>query len=175
MTMWPPTTAGLRACSRCRVGRHDRCNGPTDCGCSEPGHRQTDNAYMGMVDMTDNGTEISSDTMTTLPGQPVAYVDAVDAPGMVGFFLPEEIYEQLAGAAELQDRDPVMVLKRAVVHYLTCSRGRCAHVHDEVPKSATTATTSGEARGEAKGAGKGRKDSSDQDAGTNADEAPATT
>ncbi len=152
MTSWLPTTPGFRKCSRCRVERHDRCNGPTDCGCTDPGHRPLD-TYMGGNMTMDNGAAQQDGDPTSVYFEDIqGEVDPRDPmPGMVGFYLPEAIYDQLAGAAELQDRDPVMVLKRAVQHYLGCSRSRCAHVHDEIPQAPKSATTSKAARAAKKG------------------------
>lgn len=134
-----PTTGWKRTCPRCKVDRHDRCIGPGECGCDNPAHQPpveewdggafdaADTEQLGAAQLTDAGPEQL--------GQ-VHHIDPDDETVIVE--MRTALYAQLREAAVLQDRDPGVVLKRALEHYLSlgCQRGiSCRHSYDERPKS----------------------------------------
>ena len=117
-------TSWKRPCPRCRVDRHDRCIGAQDCGCTDPTHQAqaADNqlAGTGFYAVGEEGTG------------GVYHLDPDDETVIIEMSTRQ--YAQLLQAAQAQERDPGVVLRRALEHYLTleCRWGiRCRHTHDE--------------------------------------------
>lgn len=110
---WKPS------CPRCKVGRHDRCVGAMECGCQDPAHAapEFDPADPAAIDQPG-------------PGQ-LHHLDPDDETVIIE--MQTRLYAQLREAGALQDRDPGVVLRRALEHYLWCERAGCRHEHDERP------------------------------------------
>lgn len=116
-----------RKCGRCRVDRHDRCTGQLDCGCDDPSHPWNQEEASAMADV-----ETGDDTNASVAEMGG---DAELGPGeeeTVIIELYTGLYRRLLEAANVQDRDPAVVLRRAIDHYLGCPRPKgCMHAHDE--------------------------------------------
>lgn len=116
-------------CPRCRVDRHDRCIGPMDCGCDDPAHEVLEPGDW------DNGVAEAADAAGEQGmGGGLGQVHQLDPDAeTVIIEMNTVLYGLLVAAGQLQDRDPGVVLRRALEHYLWGCGSGCRHDHDERP------------------------------------------
>lgn len=91
-----------------------------DCGCQDPEHQAPEWAPPGEGHQGEGQLEGT-----------VHHIDPDDETVIVE--MQTRLYAQLVEAAQLQDRDPGVVLRRALEHYLAGCEAGCRHEHDERP------------------------------------------